>query len=321
MTTVYTSFIGVDVASRKLDLHDSLKGKHQTIQNSADAIQSYIEKLLRRKGKFLVVMEATGGYEQPLVDALHDAQIDVAVCNPLQVRSFAKGIGIIEKNDPIDAAMIARFGEVVRPKLREKPTQSQRKLKALVHRRDQILGQQSAERNRLAQTRDPDMREIIEQAVAFYKNQLKVIDQKIAQTIQECEIMQRKSDLLTSCPGVGVATVAMMLAELPELGQLNRGKIAKLVGVAPIVKESGLKQGKRSTYAGRSIVRKVLYMAALVATRYNAPMKQFYQRLLAQGKPTKVALVAVMRKLLVVLNIMLREENLWREPSLAKAQT
>lgn len=319
MPAVYTNVFGVDVASRKLDIHDDSKGLHQTIDNDVAAVAKFV-KSIRRRAKVLVVMEATGGYEQTLVDALHEADIDVAVCNPLQVRSFAKGVGIIEKNDPIDAAVIARFGKVVEPKLREKPTESERKLKAFVHRRDQMLSAISAERNRLAQCRDTDICEAIEQAIAFYKQQIKTIDKKIAQTIEATDAMAAKAKILLSCPGVGKATVGMFLAELPELGRLSRGKIAKLVGVAPIVRDSGQKEGRRSTFAGRSLVRKVLYMAALVATRHNLRMKEFYQRLLSKGKPAKVALVAVMRKLLVTLNVMIREEKNWREPSLAQAK-
>jgi transposase len=315
MTITYATFIGVDVASRKLDIYDSSRREACIIENQEDSIAPFVKKLARKRRKVLVVMEATGGYEQRLVDALHQADIDVAVCNPLQVRSFAKGIGIIEKNDSIDAAMIARFAEVVQPKLREKPTESERKLKSLVHRRDQMLSQIAAEKNRKSQTHDAEVRESIGQAIDFYKAQIKQVDQKIAQVIAKCKTMEAKSQILMSCPGVGVATVAILLAELPELGQLGRGQIAKLVGVAPIVKESGTKEGKRSTFGGRSIVRKVLYMAALVSTKYNPRLQQFYQRLRAKGKPAKVALVAVMRKLLVTLNVMVREQQVWREPA------
>ncbi|QDV42738.1 Transposase IS116/IS110/IS902 family protein [Stieleria neptunia] len=319
MTTVYKRFIGVDVASRKLDLFDSVSTEHQMIDNTPEAINAWMKHLRRKRVKTIVVMEATGGYESNLVDALHEADIDCSVCNPAQVRSFAKGIGLIEKNDPIDARMIARFGEVVTPKLREKPSPEERKLKALVHRRDQILSQQSAERNRLAQARDEEVREVIQEALDFYKRQIAGIEKKIASVIDASGPMSERSSLLSSCPGVGTATVAMFLAELPELGSLNRGQIAKLVGVAPIVRDSGQKEGKRSTFAGRSLVRKVLYMAALVATRHNSIMKAFYQRLLAKGKPPKVAIVAVMRKLLVTLNVMVREGTPWREPTLDPA--
>ncbi len=313
----YRKVIGIDVASRKLDLFDSKTGQHRIIANSSEEIESLVRKIERSRTKTLVVMEATGGYENLLVEALHDKNIDCAVVNPLQIRNFARGCGLIEKNDKIDAQAIARFGEVVAPKLRKKPTESEKKLKSLVHRRDQILAQLSAERNRLKQTADEETKAMIQQAIEFYKDQIKHVDKRIEQVLKKCQLLAAKAEILLSCPGVGAATTAMFLSELPELGTLNRGQIAKLVGVAPLAKDSGQKEGKRSTYAGRSMVRKVLYMAALVATRYNATMQAFYQQLIARGKPKKVALVAVMRKLLVTLNVMVRNNEQWSEPSLA----
>ena len=316
MKPSYNNVFGVDVASEKLDIFDAKKSQHRTIDNNVKAIDAWVRGVERRKD-VLVVMEATGGYEQSLVDALHQANIDVAVSNPLQVRSFAKGIGIIEKNDPIDAAVIARFGEVAQPKLKEKPSGSERQLKALVHRRDQALAQCKREHNRKLQCREDFTRETIEEAISFYKNQIKKLDSQIATVIRQCKQLTDKSDILLSCPGVGVATVAMLLSELPELGRLSRGQVAKLVGVAPIVKDSGKTQGRRSTQAGRSMVRKVLYMAALVATKYNPRMKQFYKNLIIKGKPFKVAIVAVMRKLLVTLNVMVRKGEMWADENTA----
>ncbi len=262
-------------------------------------------------------MEATGGYERLLVECLQQHDIPCSVVNPLQIRNFARGCGLIEKTDRLDAAIIARFASVVVPKVAEKPTESERKLRALVHRRIQILGQISAEHNRQLQTSDVEAEGLVEQAVAFYKTQLKEVDKRIVEIIAACEIMASKAELYASCPGVGIVTVGIMLAELPELGNLNRGQVSKLVGVAPLAYHSGTKEGKRSTFAGRSLVRKILYMAALVATKYNASLKRFYERLLAKGKPKKVALVAVMRKLLVTLNTMAKTKQKWRDPSLA----
>jgi transposase len=224
---------------------------------------------------------------------------------------------MIEKTDQIDAAIITRFGEVVQPRLAAKPTENEKKLRALVHRRDQILRQIGAERNRLQQTADAETKEMMENAVAFYKMQIKTIDKRIAEVVSKSDELAPKAEVLSSCPGVGVVTVGILLAELPELGQLNRGQVAKLVGVAPIARNSGQKEGKRSPHAGRSMVRKVLYMAALVATKYNPVMHRFYQRLLAKGKPRKLAIVAVMRKLLITLNVMSKTNQKWREPALA----
>ena len=262
-------------------------------------------------------MEATGGYERLLVESLQDYDIACAVVNPLQIRQFARGCGLIEKTDRLDAAIIVRFAKVVQPRVTEKPTQSERKLRALVHRRTQILSQVSSEHNRLQQTADEETCSMIEQAIAFYKTQIQAVQTRIAEVIAECETLAEKSRLLSSCPGVGVVTVGILLAELPELGCLNRGQISKLVGVAPIACDSGQKEGKRSTFAGRAPVRKVLYMAALTATKHNEPLKQFYQRLLIKGKPKKVALVAVMRKLLITLNVIATTKKHWAHPTAA----
>ena len=313
----YQNVIGVDVASLKLDIHNAHFKQHSIIANDRSEIESFVKRIVRSKQSTLVVMEATGGYENQLVDALHDAEIDCAVTNPLQIRNFAKGCGLLEKNDKIDAQIIARFGQVVEPILKKKPSESEKKLRAMVHRRDQILSQVAAEHNRKKQTADSETKSMIEQALRFYKQQIKDVDRRIAQVVAQCETLATKAKILESCPGVGAATIGMLLSELPELGQLNRGQIAKLVGVAPITKDSGKKQGKRATFAGRAMIRKVLYMAALVSTRYNAAMKRFYQRLLAKGKPKKVALVAVMRKLLVTLNTMVKNNQPWSERKLA----
>lgn len=314
--TKYQNVIGVDVASLKLDIHDTRSEQHSIIANDVAEIESFVKRIARSKQSTLVVMEATGGYENRLVEALHAEDIDCAVVNPLQIRNFARGCGLLEKNDKIDAQVIARFGQVVETNLKQKPSESEKKLKALVHRRDQILSLVGAENNRKKQMADLETKKMIEQAILFYKKQIKDVDRRIAQVLAQCKTLAAKAKILESCPGVGAATIGMLLSELPELGQLNRGQIAKLVGVAPIAKDSGKKQGKRATFAGRSMVRKVLYMAALVATRYNVAMQNFYQRLLAKGKPKKLALVAVMRKLLVTLNTMVKNNELWNETKL-----
>ncbi|MFO1065394.1 MAG: IS110 family transposase [Pirellulales bacterium] len=256
-----------------------------------------------------------------MVDSLQDADIDCAVLNPLRILQFARSCGKLEKNDAIDAAVIAHFGSVVHVRLHPKPTMAERKLRGLVHPRSQILSQMGCEQNRIAEEVDKELRESLEAAIAFYREQLKVLEKKIADAVSACPELSAKAAILQSCPGVGKITVATLLAELPELGKLSRGEAAKLVGVAPIVRESGQSESKRKTAAGRSQVRKVLYMAALVATRHNLPLQAFYQRLVAKGKPKKVAIVAVMRKLIVTLNIMLRNKESWREPSLALDRT
>lgn len=277
----------------------------------------FAKSLVASKRSTLVVMEATGGYERLLVQCLQEHDIPCAVVNPLQIRNFARGCGLIEKTDRLDAAIIARFAKIVVPKTAEKPTESEKKLRALVHRRAQILSQVSAEHNRQLQTTDVETKALLENAIVFYKAQLKVVDQRISAVVAACEVMAPKAELYASCPGIGDVTVGILLAELPELGKLNRGQVSKLVGVAPIARDSGLKEGRRSTHAGRAMVRRVLYMAALVATKYNAPLKRFYNRLLAKGKLKKVALVAVMRKLIVTLNTIAKTKQKWRDISLA----
>ncbi len=306
--------IGVDVAKAKLDIFDNQTKKHSIINNTAKEIKRFVHGILQHENQVLAATEATGGYEYLLRNSLLDADVACSVINPLQIRNFARGCGLIEKNDRLDARIIARFGEVVQPKIAEKPTENKARMKALVHRREQVLTQLYAENNRLQQTHDTETAAMIEQAIAFYKLQVKQIDQRIAEVIKTTDALKSKADIVTSVPGVGPATTAMLISELPELGTLSRSKIAKLVGVAPIARDSGTKQGKRGTFAGRSLVRKTLYMAALVATRFNPVMQSYYQRLLPKGKPKKVALVAVMRKLLVTLNCMVRNGETWRQP-------
>ncbi len=316
-STVYSRFVGIDVASKKIDIYDSSSKKFSTLENSVESLMQFATALAKSELPTLVVMEATGGYERCLVECLQALDIPCAVVNPLQIRNFAKGCGLIEKTDQLNAQIIARFAEVVKPKTLEKPTKEAKMLRALVHRRNQILSQIAAEHNRSIQAFDDETAALCKQAIEFYKKQQADVEKRITQVIKDCPVLSSKAELLLSVPGVGVVTVGILLAELPELGTLNRGQVSKLVGVAPIACDSGQKEGKRSTFAGRSMVRKVLYMAALVATKYNDSLKQFYQRLLAKGKPKKVALVAVMRKLLVTLNVIARSKQKWCEPSLA----
>lgn len=313
----YKRIIGVDVASRKLDVYDNVTNRHQVIDNSAKSVQQFLKRLADTKDEILVVMEATGGYERNLVDVLHETGVDTAVVNPLRVRQFAKGCGKIEKNDKIDAKVIAEFGAVVPPVLHQQLPPSRRKLQSLVHRRDQILSQLQSEKNRYAREVDDEMKQMIETAVAFYDVQCKQIDKLISKTIAESEELSAASEIMRSCPGVGPVTTAVLLSELPELGKINRGQVAKLVGVAPIANDSGQQRGKRQTIAGRTKVRKVIYMAALVATQKNQRLKGFYQSMLKRGKPKKVALIAVARKLLVTLNSMTKSQQMWRETQLA----
>lgn len=314
----FMSVIGIDVASNKLDLFEASSGKFSQIDNTHQAVTRFAQSL-KDVAQTLVVCEATGAYEHYLVDAMHEAGANVCIANPRQVRDFAKGHGFLEKTDRIDARVIALFGQQVELNLTKPRSEQEKKLTALVRRRSQILQLISQETNRLGQCHDPDAIQSLQQSITFIAQQLKAIDASIAKTIdasiaKAMKVFEQESPkvaVISSVPSVGVVTTATLICELPELGQLNGGEIAKLVGVAPMAKQSGKSDGQRPIRGGRSQVRKVLYMAALVATRCNPTIKAFYQRLLKKGKPKKLALVACMRKLLTILNSMVRRHQKW----------
>lgn len=309
--------IGIDVAKKKLDIFDSQNERHYVIPNAEEDIERFAQTMIDSKEKTLVVMEATGGCESLLVQVLQEHEIACSVVNPLQIKNFIRGCGKLEKSDKIDAQLIAFFGQVVPLKTREKPCENELKLKALVHRRFQVLKQTSHELTRRQQTRDDETRELIDQAIEFYKKQKKHLDEQIQKLIDQWTASSKTVEVISSCKGIGKVTTAVLLSELPELGQLNRGQIAKLVGVAPLANDSGQKQGKRSTFGGRPMVRQVLYMATLVAVRHNIRIREHYQSLvIKKGKPKKVALVACMRKLLVILNTMVKNQEIWVERKL-----
>lgn len=307
----FNSFIGFDVSKHKLDFAKGSQSKPETIDNNSTTIKKLIASLTdSQRRTTLVVVEATGGYERLLVESLHDASIAVAVVNPRRVREFAKGIGIDAKTDPIDAKVIARYGEVVALKPAQPKTKAQKELAALVARRRQLLKMINMEKNRLGLA-IPVAAKFIKEMLKSLKNQLKTLDQQIAKAVENEKTASRKVEIMRSVKGMGPVAISTFVAELPELGELTRGQIAKLVGVAPINDDSGKQQGKRKTFPGRSSVRRVLYMAALVATRHNQRIKPFYQRLLASGKPKKLALVAAMRKLLTIINSLIKRDQLW----------
>lgn len=317
LKTTYARVIGVDIASDKLDVHDSQRKIATTVPNTIAAVASKIAAKIDSPADTLVLCEATGGYEHVLVDAMHQAGIPVCVANPRQVRDFAKAHGWLEKSDALDAWMICRFGESVELHLTPERSAEEKEHQALVRRRCQVIGLLSAERNRLPQTQDSFAREMIQQMISHLETQLKTLDQRLLKLLKELSETEPKVNILQSVPGVGTITTATILAELPELGSLNRTQIAKLVGVAPIINQSGKLVRKRQIRGGRSQVRCVLFMAAMTATRHNPVIKSFYQRLLARGKPTKVAQTAAMRKLLTILNDMVRNGEPWRAAELS----
>ena len=313
----YARIIGVDIASDKIDIYDSDGKLTGELPNTCVAVDKKLTARLKSCDSVLVICEATGGYEHVLVDSMHHAGIDVAVANPRQVRDFAKGHGFLEKTDAIDAAMIAKFGRDVDVHLTAQRSDAERAFVAMVRRRGQVLAALQSEKNRLAQTLDLFAKELIEQSISHWKKQLKTLDKRIEAELAEQAKADDKIDILQSVPGVATVTTATLVAELPELGSLNRGQIAKLVGVAPLADQSGKSDKKRKAKGGRGQVRNVLYMATLVATRHNPVIKRFYNRLLSKGKLKKVALVAAMRKLLTILNDMVRNGEPWRKADLS----
>lgn len=313
----YRRTIGVDVASETIDLYDSAGKLTGSVPNTSRDIRISLVAKIRSRASTLIVCEGTGGYEHCLVDAAHEAGIPVAVANPRQVRDFAKGHGFLEKSDTIDAKMICRFGQDVDLHLAPRRSETEKRHQALVRRRGQLLQLISQEENRFAQTVDTLSRDMITATLSHLKKQLKEADAHLEKLLADRAKEDPNVGILSSVPGVGVVTVSTLLAELPELGKLNRAKIAKLVGVAPIINQTGKSDRKRKARGGRSQVRSVLYMATLVATRCNPVIAEFYGRLVARGKPKKVALIAAMRKLLTILNDMVRNQQLWHVADLS----
>jgi len=310
MSPAAAVFVGIDVAKAELVMAIRPAGEHWTATNDEAGIQRLLTRL-REDTPALVVLEATGGYERAAVAALATAGLPLVVANPRQVRDFARATGQLAKTDQIDADTLALFAERVRPEPRALPDASAQALDALLTRRRQILGMVGAERNRLEHA-VPAVRRGIVQHIRWLERQLRDVDDDLDRTIQVSPVWRAKENLLRSVPGVGPVVSRTLIGDLPELGTMPRKQIAALVGVAPLARDSGTLRGKRLVWGGRAPVRAALYMAALVATRRNPVIREFYQRLLAAGKPKKVALTACMRKLLTILNAMLRANTVWR---------
>ena len=259
----------------------------------------------------LIVVEATGGYQRSVVDALFHAGLSVAVVNPARVRQFARACGLLAKTDKLDAQVLAMFGQRVQPKPFTGKSEAEKQLRALLVRRKQVEEMLKAEQNRL-RTISPALRGSVERIIAILKEEKNRLDEQIRELMKEQKAWQKQTEILGSAPGVGPVTTATLLAELPELGKMDRKKIAALVGVAPMNYDSGKKRGYRKTKGGRTEVRSVLYMSTLVATRYNPLIRTQYQHLLKRGKLKKVALTACMRKFLTILNAMVRDQQPFR---------
>ena len=307
-----TIFVGVDVSKSTLDVYQPDTNQVIQIDNSEVAIATLCSKLKKRKQKVMVVMEGTGGYEHLLLTLLASHKLDAVVINPKRIRDFAKGIGLDAKTDVIDAKVISRYAEVVRPEPISTKSDHELKHGALVARRNQLLELINQENNRLKQAWDKDAKQSIQDVLEMLKKQLQDVDSKLAKMIQADTKNQRAIEILASVNGVGPVMISIVLAELPELGKLNRGEIAKLVGVAPINRDSGKKSGKRFIGGGRGQVRRVLYMSTIVAIRHNPAIKAFYAHLKSQGKASKVAIVACMRKFITILNLLIKTDQLWQ---------
>jgi transposase len=308
------TWIGIDVAKDHLDIAvHGAKGWRTT--NDEAGISALISQL-RKQTPTLVVLEATGGYERGITAALVEATIPVAVVNPRQVRDFARASGVLAKTDELDAKVLAHFAATIQPEPRELADAQAQELRDLVARRRQVMGMLTAEKNRRQQATGV-VRERITAHIAFLQAELEDHDRDLDALLRTSPVWRERDNLLRGVKGIGHRTSAILLAELPELGTLSRKQIAKLVGVAPLNRDSGRYRGHRIIWGGRAAVRSALYMATLVATRFNPVIRPMYQRLLAAGKPKKVALVACMRKLLTIVNAMLRDNAPWRQPAAA----
>jgi transposase len=305
--------VGIDVAKAELVIVVRPSGETWTASNDERGVRSVVERLTRLAPE-LIVLEATGGYELVCVAALAAAELPVVVVNPRQVRDFAKATGQLAKTDRIDAGVLALFAERIRPAVRPLPDADARALEALLTRRRQLLEMRQAEANRLGlvggRAQRP-VRQSLKKHIAFLDRELAMTESDLDGLVRQSPVWRERDDLLQSVPGIGPIVARTLLAELPELGQLNRRAIAKLVGVAPLNDDSGPRRGPRFVRGGRRTVRAALYMGALVATRHNPAINACYRRLLALGKPKKVALVACMRKLLTILNHILRTRQAW----------
>lgn len=305
-------FVGIDVAKAQVDVAARPTDDRWTVSNDGAGI-SQLASRLKALEPTLVLLEASGGLELPLAAALATEEIPVVVVNPRQVRDFARATGKLAKTDSLDAAVLAHFAEAVRPPVRPLRDAETQVLNSLAARRHQVMTMLVSEKNRLSAAAAIAVRPRIEAHIAWLEQELDDLDKDLRRTLRESPVWREKDDLLRTVPGVGEQLSLTLLAYLPELGTLDRRQVAALVGVAPFSRDSGTLRGKRTVWGGRARVRAALYMGALVASRYNPAIRDFYQRLLAAGKPKKLALTACMRKLLVILNSMLKHRSSWRD--------
>jgi transposase len=309
------TYVGIDVSKARLDVAVLPGEQTWSVANDDEGITQLADKLKGLSPK-LVLLEATGGLERRVLARLAGGGVPAMAINPRNVRDFAKSLGKLAKTDRIDAIILGRFAQAVRPELRPIADEQSQELQTLLTRRRQVVEMITAEKNRLFATDQSRTRRRIKEHIEYLQKSLNINDYDLEQSIKQMPIWLEKVDLLESVPGVGRVTASTLVALLPELGTLGRKQIAALVGVAPFNRDSGTLRGRRTVWGGRATVRAVLYMAALTSTRWNPAIKALYRRLKAAGKPSKVALVACMRKLLTILNAMLRTRAPWRAPEI-----
>jgi transposase len=306
--------IGIDVSKAVLDVAGRPSGERWQVSNDPAGCTALVERV-SVLAPTVIVLEATGGFEAPAAAALAAAGLPVVVVNPRQVRDFGRASGKLAKTDAISAAILAHFGEVMRPPIRPLPDATTQELQHWLARRRQLVEMLTAEQNRLPMA-PRSLRPTILAHIGWMRRQLKGVERRLKEQIQRSPVWREHEQLLVSVPGVGPVLATTLLADVPELGRLNRKEIAALVGVAPLNRDSGTLRGQRTIWGGRAPVRAVLYMGALVASRSNPLIRAFYERLLAAGKPKKVALTACMRKLLTILNAMMKHRTTWK-PTIA----
>ena len=310
----YGTYVGIDVSKDRLDVYLLPDEQARSFANDEPGIAELREYLKERRGKLLAVMEATNVFWKLAATHLHAARLNVAVVNPRQVRDFAKATGTLAKTDAIDAKVLAWFAQRVSPPVRAPRSEQCEVARELLARRAQLMGVRIAEKNRLSSAEGKIVRKDIEALITFLDKRLEALDRKIDQWLEATPIDQSRVDLLKSFNGIGPTTARALLVGVPELGSLSGKQISALVGLAPFARDSGKKRGQRHTTGGRTAVRAALYMPAIAALRCNPAIKTFYKRLIAAGKHHFVAITACMRKMLVILNAMLKTNQPWRCP-------
>jgi transposase len=310
--TTSAIFVGIDVSKARLDVAVGETGATWTVRNDVNGIAQLV-KQLQEMDPELVVIESTGGLERPALVELERAGVPIALLNPRRVREFAKAIGLAAKTDKLDARLLARFARDVKPTPRALPSEAEQQLSALLARRKQLLDMLTTEQNRL-ETTPLSLKELILEHISWLQQHIHSIEKDIDDFNRQDPQRKHKQDLMQTVKGVGPITASTLSADLPELGQLNKKQIAALVGVAPFNNDSGNWRGRRRIKGGRPSVRQVLYMASVAAARFNPCIRSFYLSLLERGKQKKVALVACMRKLIVILNAMIRDLKPWHDP-------